>query len=128
MHLLLDIAEASATFLGDRTRVLWWLYRTPDAIGMRRVTDPMVATWDDCPIEDAGLSGFVILAESHLSIHTYPHRGLAYVDLFSCRSFDIEAAAAAVQEAFGGQVEVRAAVLRGPENVSSDTFSPGAAL
>ena len=31
-----------------------------------------------------GLSGVVVLAESHLAIHTWPERKTACVDLFSC--------------------------------------------
>lgn len=31
-----------------------------------------------------GVSGFVILAESHLAIHTWPECGYAAVDLFTC--------------------------------------------
>ncbi len=31
-----------------------------------------------------GVSGVVVLAESHISIHTWPERGFAAVDLFMC--------------------------------------------
>src|SRR5580704_6526712 len=31
-----------------------------------------------------GISGFVVLAESHLSIHCWPEHGYAAVDLFTC--------------------------------------------
>ena len=31
-----------------------------------------------------GVSGVVILAESHLFIHTWPERGYAAVDIFTC--------------------------------------------
>lgn len=36
--------------------------------------------------EPHGVSGVVILAESHLTIHTWPEHGYAAVDLFSCGS------------------------------------------
>jgi S-adenosylmethionine decarboxylase len=32
----------------------------------------------------AGVSGVVVIAESHLSIHTWPESGYAAVDVFSC--------------------------------------------
>ena len=34
--------------------------------------------------EPWGVSGVIIIAESHISIHTWPEHGLASVDYFSC--------------------------------------------
>jgi S-adenosylmethionine decarboxylase len=34
----------------------------------------------------AGITGAVLLAESHLTIHTYPEAGLAAINLYCCRS------------------------------------------
>jgi S-adenosylmethionine decarboxylase len=36
----------------------------------------------------AGVTGVLLLAESHLSIHTWPERGFAAVDAFMCGSAD----------------------------------------
>ncbi|MCX6111987.1 MAG: adenosylmethionine decarboxylase [Proteobacteria bacterium] len=34
--------------------------------------------------EPWGVSGVIIIAESHISIHTWPEHGLASIDYFSC--------------------------------------------
>lgn len=39
-------------------------------------------TGDDC------LSAMIMIAESHISLHIYPHQRRAYFDLFSCSFFD----------------------------------------
>lgn len=39
-----------------------------------------------------GVTGVVILAESHISIHTWPERGFAAVDVFMCGNADPERA------------------------------------
>jgi len=38
--------------------------------------------------QNAGLSGVAVLAESHISIHTWPERGYAALDIFMCGSCD----------------------------------------
>ena len=53
---------------------------------------PHVQQYLDRGKTDWGLSGFVIIAESHIAIHTYPSLGFATLDVFSCREFDCETA------------------------------------
>ncbi len=48
-----------------------------------------------------GISGMVIIAESHLSIHTWPEYGYAAVDIFTCGELiEPEVAAGALIQAF----------------------------
>ncbi|MEE8576987.1 MAG: adenosylmethionine decarboxylase [candidate division Zixibacteria bacterium] len=56
-----------------------------------------------------GVSGAVIIAESHLSIHTWPEYGYAAVDFFTCgQSVDPEVAAAFMKEKLSAEsVEIR---------------------
>ena len=44
--------------------------------------------------------GFVIIAESHISVHTFPQKGYVNIDLFSCQAFDHERALADATELF----------------------------
>ncbi len=39
-----------------------------------------------------GISGVIVIAESHFAVHTWPEHGYAAIDLFSCSSFDYRAA------------------------------------
>lgn len=48
-----------------------------------------------------GVSGVVIISESHLAIHTWPEYGFAAVDLFTCGStVEPDRGVAVLQEAF----------------------------
>lgn len=38
--------------------------------------------------DPVGVTGFILLAESHISIHTWPEHNYAAVDVFSCKAFD----------------------------------------
>ena len=40
--------------------------------------------------EDWGVSGFVLIAESHISIHTFVERHYVNIDIFSCKDFDAD--------------------------------------
>ena len=47
-----------------------------------------------------GVSGVVIIAESHLTVHTWPEHGYAAVDVFSCGNLNLAAGTAALAAAY----------------------------
>jgi S-adenosylmethionine decarboxylase len=49
--------------------------------------------------EGAGVTGVVLLAESHISIHTWPEYGFAAVDIFMCGSAQPQLALAIIEAA-----------------------------
>lgn len=42
--------------------------------------------------EDLGVTGVLLLAESHMSIHTWPEAGFAAIDIFMCGDKDMNQA------------------------------------
>ncbi len=92
-HLTLDLSECNAQKLSDLSYIYNLLDELPDVINMHKITPPYTFVYR--PRENPGewgVSGFVIIAESHISIHTFPDRGHAFVDIFSCKQFDIHKA------------------------------------
>ena len=49
---------------------------------------------------DGGVSGVLVLAESHISIHTWPERDFAAVDIFMCGACDPYKSLPVLQGAF----------------------------
>ncbi len=45
-----------------------------------------------------GVSGVVVVSESHLSVHTWPEHGYAAVDFFTCGEGDPDAAVPVLRE------------------------------
>lgn len=50
--------------------------------------------------ENNGISGVAVLAESHISVHTWPERGYAAFDVFMCGFAQPEKTIPILQEAF----------------------------
>lgn len=61
-----------------------------------------------------GITGVALLAESHISIHSWPEHGYAAVDIFVCgRRCDPGAALAALVEVLGAEIQTERRIARG---------------
>lgn len=54
--------------------------------------------------EDGGITGVVVLAESHASVHTWPEYGYAAVDVFMCGNCDPRIAVENIRKKLNGEV------------------------
>lgn len=100
-HLTLQIVDVRQPRRLDETAAVSdFLRNLVRRIGMNILAGPLV-TRDDGPPERSGCSGVVILHESHAAIHTYPHLASAFVDVFSCRPFDVAEVSRVLQAHFG---------------------------
>lgn len=63
--------------------------------------------------EGHGVTGVALLAESHISIHTWPEVGLAAVDIFTCGEHsDPHAALAVIERRLKGRTVLREEIAR----------------
>ncbi|MEE9273679.1 MAG: adenosylmethionine decarboxylase [bacterium] len=60
-----------------------------------------------------GVSGVVVVAESHLAVHTWPEYGYAAVDYFSCGPVDSAAAVLHLRGALGAETFEMQEIARG---------------
>ncbi len=100
MHLIIDGFGGDAGMMWDTERLRTFLDEYPASLGMTRITEPEVLEYHGQNPNDSGISGFVIIAESHISVHTFPHRDYVNIDMFSCKSFDHEQALADARSLF----------------------------
>ena len=100
MHLIVDGYGATPEKLQDTDLVYRFLDEYPQAIGMTKIVPPQVYTYHGKTPEDWGVSGFVIIAESHISIHTFPDRQYVNIDIFSCKDFDATSSLSIVKRTF----------------------------
>lgn len=92
-HLIVDLWEASR--LDELAHVEETLKRATEVAGATLLN---VDLHHFTP--NGGVSGVAVLAESHISIHTWPECGYAAIDLFMCGRAEPHKAIAVFREAF----------------------------
>lgn len=85
-HVVVDVTNVgNKRILSDKEHLKEFLSIFPGKIGMHILYGPVVV--EGIP-ENPGLSGFVIIDYSHISIHTFSEGSEALVDIFSCKPYD----------------------------------------
>jgi S-adenosylmethionine decarboxylase len=103
VHIMIDGYAAAPGLLSDKAYLERLLHDVPDRVGMHRIAPPQIVEVGPLnPKDSGGVSGFVMIAESHFSFHTFPARGFVTLDLYTCQDdFDRQAVAALLLDAFG---------------------------
>lgn len=84
---MIDGYNGDPDALGDQQRVLACLEQLPEKLGMHKLAEPFVCEAPGNDKKDpGGWSGFVLIAESHISVHTFPKRGFVSIDVYSCQN------------------------------------------
>ena len=99
-HLMLDGYGCDRDKLVDLNGIYDFLSRYPDEIQMTKIMPPYVFKYSGKVPEDWGISGFVLIAESHISIHTFPDKLYLSLDIFSCKAFDANLAIRHIKDIF----------------------------
>jgi S-adenosylmethionine decarboxylase proenzyme len=107
-HLLVEFTGCDAGALADLGRVTSAMIQAAEASGATVVTHSFHH------FSPHGVSGAVIIAESHLAIHTWPEHGFAAVDFFSCGHVDMGRGLAMLKSVFDATGETRLELERGP--------------
>jgi S-adenosylmethionine decarboxylase len=77
-HLLLELKECNSKVLNDIKKVQDIL------VGAAKEAKATIIETSFHKFSPFGISGMVVIAESHISIHTWPEYGYAAIDIFTC--------------------------------------------
>ncbi len=127
-HLLVELRDCNPEILKDLTRV-------KDAlVAAAKEAKATIVDISFHEFNPFGISGMVVIAESHLSIHTWPEYAYAAVDIFTCGDIiKPEVAAAFLIDRFESRspsiVELKRGILshlneKLPHKISDSFFVP----
>lgn len=71
------------------------------------------------PFAGGGITGVLLLAESHITVHTWPEHEYTALDLFMCGAADVVAAADTLDQLLAPNDTSRQLIARGQRNHSS---------
>ena len=111
--------------LNDEKLVLRCLDELPGKLGMTKLAEPEIYSVPGNGKKDpGGWSGFVVIAESHISIHTFPAKGFVSIDAYTCiNGLDKEFIINYFKEAFGITEIEENFVKRGLKYLSIETIT-----
>ncbi len=91
-HITIDGYQGSEALLDSKELVLKVLNELPEKLDMKRLSKPEVYFAEGNDTKDpGGWTGFVVIEESHISIHTFPQKGFVSADVYTCKNgMDLE--------------------------------------
>ncbi len=85
-HLTLDGYGGDPAKLNDMRLVFTSLNDMPELLDMKKIITPYGVHYPGNGKKDmGGYSGMVMIAESHISIHTFPEQGFVSIDVYTCQ-------------------------------------------
>lgn len=78
-HVLLDLYFCNSEYLKDPLKISEFLKEAAIKSGATILFDHFHTFGDGC-----GVTGMLVLSESHISIHSWPEIGFASIDLYMC--------------------------------------------
>ncbi len=106
-HIILELYDCPAALLKDPALMEKFMREAAEAAGATIVDSKFHH------FSPHGVSGVVLIKESHLTIHTWPEHNYAAIDLFTCGDIKTEAAIAHLTEALAAGKAERRMIERG---------------
>jgi S-adenosylmethionine decarboxylase len=100
VHLMLELYNIDRDILSNDALLRRTLNELPEQVEMEKVSPVHLYDIDTSNPLDAGMSGFVVIAQSHISLHAWPEYGEVDIDICSCKEFSQEDAIAFAKEIF----------------------------
>lgn len=124
VHLMLELYGCSREVLTDEPLLRRVLDTYPGQVGMEKVSPVHLYDIETSNPLDAGMSGFVVIAQSHISMHAWPEYGEVDIDICSCKEFSQEDAIAFARDMFHTEDIETHFVVRATRSLRPQTPDP----
>ena len=124
VHLMLELYGCDRHILSNETLIRSVLDEYPARVEMEKVSPVHLYQIETSNPLDAGLSGFVVIAQSHISLHAWPEYGEVDIDICSCKEFSQEDAIAFAKQMFQTDDIEAHFVVRGTRSLRPETPDP----
>ena len=116
-HLIFDAYGCNPKKLNDPKLCVKVMKDVCKMGGMRALCEPVLVNAGSNESlggkDPGGYSGFLIIQESHISVHTFVKRGFVTIDVYSCKAFQSGGIAEYLKKAFGSRDEQVIKIERG---------------
>ena len=91
-HLILDLAGCPRDLLTSEDNLRRWVHELVDAIEMKAYGVPVIEHFATHSHDAAGFTLLQMIETSNICAHFAENLGQVYIDIFSCKNFDVEVA------------------------------------
>ncbi|HEU5378786.1 MAG TPA: S-adenosylmethionine decarboxylase [Ktedonobacteraceae bacterium] len=124
VHLMLELYGCNREVLTNEPLLRRVLDEYPARVDMEKVSPVHLYDIETSNPLDAGMSGFVVIAQSHISMHAWPEYGEVDIDICSCKEFSQEDAIAFAKEMFQTDDVEAHFVVRATRSLRPETPDP----
>ena len=111
-HYLVELNDCEVAIINSEQQLREGLLRAVALSGAKIIKDVFHA------FSPHGITGVIVIAESHVSIHTWPEFGYAAVDIFTCNtSMNVDLIIDELKELTRARSVVTQKILRGPRRL-----------
>jgi S-adenosylmethionine decarboxylase len=108
-HVTWDVYHCNAETLKYTDSIQRILNELVDALSLSKIDEAYNQ------FKPFGATGFILLEESHISIHTWPEFNYAAIDVFSCKAFDVQKINLLIEQLFESDHVMTQSFIRGTE-------------
>jgi len=124
VHLMLELYGCDRELLSNEVLIRRALDEYPARVDMEKVSPVHLYDIETSNPLDAGLSGFVVIAQSHISMHAWPEYGEVDIDICSCKEFSQEEAISFAKQIFQTDDVEAHFVVRGNRSLRPESPDP----